>query len=53
VLKRNVIACGGRFFCRDAHEANEFELQALAEYQDSTYRRRLQADMLRRALSTQ
>lgn len=51
VLKRNVIACNGRFYCRDEHEVNEFELRAIAEYQDSAYRRRVQMEILRQQLA--
>lgn len=50
VLKRQVIASGRRFFCRDESRANAFELQALAEYQDSHHRRREQARLLRAGL---
>jgi predicted nucleotidyltransferase len=47
VLKRNVIAAEARFYCRNEHLANEFELRALSEYRDSAYRRRIQTDILR------
>jgi uncharacterized protein len=50
-LKRNVIAGGTRFYCRDEHAANEFELQALHEYQDSAERRRVQMRVLRQELA--
>lgn len=47
VLKRNVVASEARFYCREEHTANEFELQALSEYRDSAYRRRMQTAILR------
>lgn len=52
VLRRNVVAANMRFFCRDEHAANEFELRALAEYRDSAYRRRMQLELLRADVST-
>ena len=48
VLKWNVVASEARFYCRDEHAANEFELRALSEYRDSAYRRRMQTEILRR-----
>jgi len=51
VLKRNVVTHESRFYCRDEHAANEFELLALAEYRDSDYRRRLETQMLRASVT--
>jgi len=51
VLKKNVIACDMRFYCRDDHAANEFELRVLSEYRDSAYRRGLQIKVLREELA--
>jgi predicted nucleotidyltransferase len=53
VLRRNVIAANKRFFCRDEHAANDFEMRALADYRDSAYRRRRQLELLRADVSTQ
>lgn len=50
VLKHRVVASGKRFFCADEARANEFEIQALGEYRDSQYRRRVQFRWLRESL---
>jgi uncharacterized protein len=42
VLKRQVIKSRHPLFVRDQSLVNAFELQALREYQDSAYRRRVQ-----------
>ena len=46
VLKRQVIKTGRLLFTRDQSLVNHFELQALREYQDSAYRRRVQFSYL-------
>ena len=52
VLKRQVIKSGCPLFARDQSVVNRFELQALREYQDSAYRRRVQFGYLADRRST-
>jgi predicted nucleotidyltransferase len=46
VLRRQVIKSGHMLFARDLSFLNRFELDALREYQDSDYRRRVQLHYL-------
>lgn len=52
VLKRQVVRTGRLLFSRDQSQVNRFELDALWEYRDSGYRRRVQREYLARKRAT-
>jgi uncharacterized protein len=52
VLKRQVLKSGRLLFSRDQSLVNRFDLDALWEYRDSGYRRRVQREYLARKRAT-